>query len=127
MTAPIWSTADLRRFIAQLAAAEVTLRADVSLATTVAGKAVEAGWRAGATASSGKHGKLYPRTIKSQKPNPFTAQIEPDAGMPQGGMSFEFGSRNQGPHLDGQKALDAQEPVYISAIEAAALAALKLT
>jgi hypothetical protein len=37
----------------------------------------------------------------------FAIEVEtgPERGMKQGGMSFEFGSRNQPPHLDGLRAM----------------------
>jgi hypothetical protein len=40
--------------------------------------------------------------------------------MPQGGMSFEYGSRNQPPHLDGLHALDTIGPRVESMFDAAA-------
>lgn len=46
--------------------------------------------------------------------------VAPDPGMPQGGMSFEFGSSNQPPHLDGARALVAFEPQFLSMVEKAA-------
>lgn len=64
-------------------------------------------WRKNATETAGQHGKHYPRTIQSRIGwSGLAAEIAPDAGMRQGGMSFEFGSSKQPPHLDGQRALD---------------------
>jgi hypothetical protein len=42
--------------------------------------------------------------------NTVSGEYGPDAAMPQGGMSFEFGSRNQKPHLDLAKSADVIGP-----------------
>jgi hypothetical protein len=70
-------------------------------------------WRDNATQSSGKHGKHYPKSINYKMVpslSAIVAEVEPTEGMMQAGMSFEFGSRNQPPHLDGQRAKDSAEP-----------------
>lgn len=72
-------------------------------------------WRTNAAATSGAHGKHYPSsitfetTISAAGPS---AEVGPDSSRPQGGMGrgFEFGSKNQPPHLDGTKALDSVGP-----------------
>lgn len=56
--------------------------------------------------SAGRHGKLYPKTFSAESVGPTAWEYGPDAAMPQGGMSFEFGSRNQPPHLDLAKSAD---------------------
>lgn len=70
-------------------------------------------WRANAVETSGEHGKHYPASITSETRVAFGIHVEtgPDSSMPQGGMGrgFEFGSRNQPPHLDGARALPAAE------------------
>lgn len=79
-------------------------------------------WRANATASSGAHGKHYPKSINSRMVPGFTSiavDVEPTAGMKQAGMSFEYGSRNQPPHLDGQKAIDRYAAIIQRRIQAA--------
>lgn len=76
-------------------------------------KAFEADWRTNAAATSGKHGKHYPKSITSEMKVGLSivAEIGPESGRPQGSMGrgFEFGSRNQPPHLDGARALPAAE------------------
>lgn len=70
-------------------------------------------WRENATATAGAHGVHYPASINYKMKPALTAvvaEIEPTAGMQQAGMSFEFGSVNQPPHLDGQRALDQIGP-----------------
>lgn len=67
-------------------------------------------WRTNATATAGTHGKHYPKSIQYQMKSGFnhiTGEIMPKGG-PQSDMSFEFGSRNQPPHLDGQRSLDGR-------------------
>ena len=74
---------------------------------------VKKAWVEDARVKSGKHGKHYPKSIgyesRTVGPMHVEAEIGPDASMPQGGMSFEFGSRNQPPHLSGQKAAQGLE------------------
>jgi hypothetical protein len=70
-------------------------------------------WRSNATVTAGKHGKHYPKSINYKmipSLSAIEADIEPTEGMKQAGMSFEFGSRNQPPHLDGQRAMDSVSP-----------------
>lgn len=56
--------------------------------------------------SAGRHGKHYPNAISVERHGALSYEYGPDAGMPQGGMSFEHGSRNQPPHLDLAKSAD---------------------
>ncbi len=70
--------------------------------------------KANAEVSSGAHGVHYPKSFSTEmhsKLNLFGSLIHsgeygPDIAKPQGGMSFEFGSRNQKPHLDLAKSAD---------------------
>lgn len=64
-----------------------------------------------ARVSAGSHGKLYPRAFSSEMTlhgalGLIAGEYGPDAAMPQGGMSFEWGSRNQRPHLDLNRSAD---------------------
>jgi hypothetical protein len=76
-------------------------------------------WRSNARRSAGRHGKHYPRAITNERTGLMEQEIGPDSAMPQGGMSFEFGSRNQPPHLDGSRAADKHAPEFVRAVEAA--------
>lgn len=69
-------------------------------------------WRRNATETAGKHGRHYPKaiTFDMKVSTSITAEIGPDPSLPQGGMSFEFGSAKQEPHLDGQRATDEVVP-----------------
>lgn len=68
--------------------------------------------RANAQRSAGAHGKHYPKSITSEMHAGLSGEYGPDAAMPQGGMSFEFGSRNQPPHLDLAKSADLIGPKF---------------
>ena len=50
--------------------------------------------------SAGAHGKHYHAAFSAERLAPLTWEWGPDASKPQGGMSFERGSRNQPPHHD---------------------------
>jgi hypothetical protein len=65
-----------------------------------------------ARVSAGKHGKHYHKAFSGEMVTPLIGEYGPDASMPQGGMSFEFGSRNQPPHLDLAKSADIQGPQF---------------
>ena len=69
--------------------------------------------------SSGRHGKLYPRSFSTNMNRPahfsglvsiYSGEYGPDISMPQGGMSFEGGSRQQKPHLDLARSSDIIGP-----------------
>lgn len=64
--------------------------------------------------SEGAHGKWYHRAFSAEMRPTFegfgttiiSGEYGPDISKPQGGMSFEFGSRNQKPHLDLARSAD---------------------
>lgn len=89
-------------------------RAGVAIREPVlaAGEMIVDAWQAGARMSSGAHGIHYPDAISAELVfdlGGVAVDIGPESGKPQGGMSFERGSRNQPPHADGLKALAAGE------------------
>lgn len=72
-------------------------------------------WRSNAKKTAGAHGRLYPYSITYEtqiNPSGIDAVVGPETNRPQGGMGpgFEFGSVNQPPHLDGQRAADEVIP-----------------
>jgi hypothetical protein len=85
------------------------------------GKDLESTWKRNARATSGEHGKHYPDSITTDMRVSTNIEVEvgPDPARPQGGMSFEFGSVNQPPHLDGQMAADEVVPRIDRRIDAA--------
>ena len=71
--------------------------------------------RDNARQSSGAHGVHYPKAFSSEmKVNGlgglYAGEYGPDSSKPQGGMSFENGSRNQPPHNDLAKSADLMGP-----------------
>lgn len=74
-----------------------------------AGKEFAEAWADNARGTAGAHGVHYPDSITSETKVAFGILVEtgPESGRKQGvmGRGFEFGSRNQPPHLDGLRAL----------------------
>lgn len=75
---------------------------------------VKAAWQANARETSGAHGRHYPNSITYDTrvlASEVVGEIGPDSAKPQGSMGrgFEFGSKNQPPHLDGLRAVDSVE------------------
>ena len=86
-------------------------------------------WKANATSSAGRHARLYPSSISydvTEVPGAIEAEIGPDKARPQGplGNLLEFGSVHNPPHNDGGRALDAEEPRFVAAVEAMAAQAV---
>lgn len=77
-------------------------------------------WKRNAKQTAGDHGRLYPESITAEMRVGLSieAEIGPDPSRPQGGMSFEYGSVNQPPHLDGQLATDRMVPLIERRIDA---------
>lgn len=80
-------------------------------------------WRR--SASGLAHAPAYPFSITYDdhvSADGASAEIGPDKDKKQGALGnlIEFGSSKNPPHLDGQKALDAEEPRFIAALEALA-------
>lgn len=66
-----------------------------------------------ARSSAGEHGKHYPDAFTVESAGGafgLSWKYGPEAGLPQGGMSFEYGSRNQPPHLDLNRSADIVGP-----------------
>ena len=101
---------DLTLLSAELGKSQLRLAAQAPAVLMEAGTYLEQQWRIRARATAGTHGRWYPSAIKSRMVGPLAVEVGPREGMRQAGMSFEFGSSNQPPHLDGQRALMATEP-----------------
>jgi hypothetical protein len=90
--------------------------------TKAAAKTLEEKWRANAKESAGRHGKHYPRAITSEQ-MPATGeawwQVGPESDRKQGDMSFEYGSRNQPPHLDMTREIPGIEQAMFEALDKA--------
>ena len=73
-------------------------------------------WRDNVRVTGRRHGVHYLKAVTAEQipvTNGVGWVIGPDSSMKQGGMSFEFGSRNQAPHWDGLRAAVQQEPKFI--------------
>lgn len=76
--------------------------------------------RDNAKRTAGAHGKHYPKSITSEMHGivsfggaaGISGEYGPDSAKPQGGMSFERGSRNQPPHLDLARSADLIGPSF---------------
>jgi hypothetical protein len=76
--------------------------------------------RDNAKRTAGQHGKLYHRAFSAEMRPTFagfgsatySGEYGPDIAKPQGGMSFEWGSRNQPPHQDLAKSADLIGTVF---------------
>lgn len=79
--------------------------------------------RTNARRTAGAHGKHYPKAITSEMHsglglfgNTISGEYGPDVSRPQGGMSFEFGSRNQPPHLDLARSADVVGESFVRSV-----------
>lgn len=78
------------------------------------GEAFAEEWRRNAVETSGEHGRHYPNSIDAElafSVRSVEVEVGPNRAKKQGSMGrgFEFGSRNQPPHLDGLRALDGMQ------------------
>ncbi len=77
-------------------------------------------WRDNAKDTAGAHGKHYPKAITASSASRGVGdvawEVGPLSALPQGGMSFEYGSVNQPPHLDGARAAEVVEPQFYQAV-----------
>ena len=73
----------------------------------------------------GYNGKLYPRTFSTEMygtgrfsggVSSYSGEYGPDSTLPQGGMSFEQGSRNQPPHNDLAKSAEIIGPAFVRSV-----------
>lgn len=114
----------VRHDIGRLAAdmADIPARARVDMRATVR-EGIKVGnslARDFAARSEGAHGKHYHKAFTTEmRPTfegfgsvIFSGEYGPDIARPQGGMSFEFGSRNQKPHLDLARSADTIGPAF---------------
>ena len=93
------------------------VRAGVAIREPVlaAGEMIVDAWQAGARVSSGAHGIHYPDAISAELVfdlGGVAVDMGPETGKPQGGMSFERGSRNQPAHNDLAKSADLIGPAF---------------
>lgn len=124
------SASEIRQLAVDLS--EVTAKMVVPMRTVFkeSGDLLAQEWANNARATSGVHGKHYPNSIDAELVLSvgggfgIAVDVGPNSDKRQGAMGrgFEFGSRNQPPHLDGLKAVDKLEPLVEKAIESAVTA-----
>jgi len=115
--------AETEALAVDLAAAPERLLAGVGPVVSKGALNVKNDWRK--NASGNAHAPDYPNSITYDldvAANGASAEIGPDKDKKQGplGNLLEFGSSKNPPHLDGQRALGAEEPRFIAALEALA-------
>ena len=74
-------------------------------------------WRDNVRVTGRRHAVHYLKAVTTEEipvTNGVGWVVGPDSGMKQGAMSFEFGSSNQPPHLDGMRAAIQQEPKFVA-------------
>lgn len=79
-------------------------------------------WRSNAESTAGAHGVHYPKSVDSElvfNLGGVSVDVGPNSAKRQGSMGkgFEFGSKNQPPHLDGLRAMDAVAPAIEALID----------
>ena len=96
-------------------------RAPADLSRAVRETAVEGNRLAAVFArkSAGRHGVHYPDAITVEQRGPYRYEYGPDSSMPQGGMEFEWGSRNQPAHLDLNRSADIIGPKLADRVDRA--------
>lgn len=113
----------LEALVADLAQASAQLDQRCRQVVSKGALNIKNAWRANARASAGRHARLYPNSIGYDLTTVpgvgSSAEIGPDKGGPQGplGNLLEFGSAHNPPHNDGGRALLAEEPRFIAAVE----------
>jgi hypothetical protein len=113
----------LEAFVADLARVGLELERRTQQVVAKGALNIKRDWQANARATAGRHARLYPASIGydlTVTPAGASAVIGPDKDRPQGALGnlLEFGTSRQGGHLDGARALAAEEPRFIAAIEA---------
>lgn len=116
-------SAQTEALAADLAAAGARLAAAAAPVVAKGALNIKNDWRA--SAAGLKHAPLYPASISYDlipSPDRLEAEIGPDKNKPQGALGnlIEYGSSKNPPHLDGARALAAEEPRFIAACADAA-------
>lgn len=119
--------AEFDALAADLAAAPVRLAELLPPVVSKGALNIKNDWRA--NASGNAHAPHYPASITYDidvRPGDVSAEIGPDKDKKQGALGniIEFGTSKNPPHLDGARALAAEEPRFIEACETVAEQAL---
>ncbi|MDH6709749.1 hypothetical protein P3T27_006498 [Kitasatospora sp. MAA19] len=112
----------LEAFAAELARTGGTLERQARQVVSRGALNIKRDWSANARSSSGRYAPHYPSSIGYDlvtTPLGAGAVIGPDKGATQGALGniLEFGTSRQGGHNDGGRALAAEEPRFLAAVE----------
>lgn len=124
MTAIIGDASEVYKLAGDLTAIGVKGTLALRPVMASAGEALAEEWRRNAVETSGEHGRYYPASISSGlvfDAGGISVDVGPDTSKKQGrmGKGFEFGSKNQPPHLDGLRALDGMQDRVEKIVDAA--------
>jgi hypothetical protein len=114
-----------------LAGASAAVQREAKAVVTKGALNIKNDWRANAIATAGRHGRIYPYSIGYDPVVTGVGYVEavigPDKDKPQGALGnlLEYGSVNNPPHNDGGRALLAEEPRFMAAVEALGLTVLR--
>ncbi len=113
----------LEAVVADLARAGLELERRTQQVVSRGALNIKRDWQANARATAGRHARLYPASIGydlTSGPGGTGAVIGPDKDRPQGALGnlLEYGSSKNAPHNDGGRALAAEEPRFLAAVEA---------
>jgi hypothetical protein len=117
---------EVMKLAADLAAAPARLAGAVHQVVAKGALNVKNNWRG--AVSGAPHLPQFPYSITydmTYAPGVVGAEIGPDKGKPQGplGNIVEFGTANNAPGLQGQRALAAEDPRFTAALEDAVVKA----
>jgi hypothetical protein len=117
----MWS--ETEALAADLALAPARLTVAITAVVSKGALNIKTAWRA--NASGLPHAPAYPSSITYDlipSPGRIEAEIGPDKNKRQGALGnlIEYGSSKNPPHLDGARALAAEEPRFVEACADAA-------
>lgn len=114
-----FDTRELAALSVELGRTGFRLTGQMQKVFTDAGDDLVEAWASNARSTAGEHGKHYPDSIDKELlvSRDIVVEVGPNPDKPQGGMSFEFGSSKQPPHLDGQHAADEIVPRLARRVE----------
>lgn len=118
----LFDTSELHVLIGNLGKIESSAHKTIAEVVDASGEDLRAAWVANATETSGTHGKWYPQSITASPKvtlSSIAVEVGPEFGKRQGrmGKGFEYGSDNQPPHLDGNRAASVEAPKYAARLQ----------
>lgn len=118
----MWDTSQLSLLVSDLGKIPGKVTPAVMDMVDEAGEDLAKGWANNARATAGEHGKHYPDSITAEAKGGLgliSSEVGPESGKRQGGMGkgFEYGSQNQPPHMDGNRAADTEGPKFAKRLE----------